>query len=88
VKVLGKASNADALGAKITVTPTEGGDVLKAFVGTSGSFLTQDGATKHFGLNNLKGKIWSIKVDFPATKKSVVLKNVKPNQVLTVKETQ
>ena len=88
VKVLGRASNADALGAIITVTPAEGGEVLKAFVGTTGSFLTQDGATKHFGLNNLKGKIWSVKVDFPATKQSVVLNNVKPNQVLTVRETQ
>ena len=58
VKVLGSASNADALGAKITVTPTEGGDVMKAFVGTTGSFLTQDGASEHFGLNDFKGKIW------------------------------
>ena len=88
VKVLGNASNADALGAKITVTPTEGAAVMKAFVGTTGSFLTQDGATRHFGVNNLKGEIWSIKVDFPATKKSVVLKNVEPNQVITVMEPQ
>jgi hypothetical protein len=88
VKVLGSASNADALGAIITVTPTEGAAVMKSFVGTTGSFLTQDGATKHFGLNNFKGKIWSVKVDFPATKKSVVLNNVKPNQVVTVREPQ
>ena len=86
--MLGNASNADALGAKITVTPTEGAAVMKAFVGTTGSFLTEDGATKHFGLNDFKGKIWSVKVDFPATKKSVVLNNVKPNQVVTVTEPQ
>ena len=88
VKVLGNASNADALGAKITVTPTEGGDVMKAFVGTTGSFLTQDGASEHFGLNDFKGKIWSITVDFPASKKSVVLENVEPNQVVTIREPQ
>jgi hypothetical protein len=57
-------------------------------VGTTGSVLTQDGATKHFGLNDFKGKIWSIKVDFPASKKSVVVENVKPNQVVTITEPQ
>jgi len=86
VKVLGNASNADALGAKITVTPIEGTDVMKALVGTTGSFLTQDGSTKHFGLNNFRGNVFSVKVDFPSSKKSVVLSNVKPNQVITVSE--
>ena len=61
---------------------------MKAFVGTTGSFLTQDGATKHFGLNDFKEKISSITVDFPASKKSVVLENLKPNQVVTIREPQ
>ena len=88
VKVVGTTSNADALGAKITVTPIEGADVMKAFVGTTGSFLTQDGEVTHFGLNNFRGKVASIKVDFPASKKSVVLTDVKPNQVVTIREPQ
>jgi len=88
VKVLGSTSNADALGAKITVTPIKGAEVMKAFVGTTGSFLTQDGSTQHFGLNNFRGKISSIKVEFPASKKSVVLTDVKPNQVVTIREPQ
>jgi hypothetical protein len=86
VKVLGSTSNADALGAKITVTPIEGTDIMKAFVGTTGSFLTQDGQVTHFGLNNFRGKVDSVKVEFPASKKSVVLTDVEPNQVLTIKE--
>ena len=55
-------------------------------MGTTGSFLTQDGAVKHFGLNNLKGKIASIKVEFPSSKKSVVLNGVETNRVITVTE--
>jgi len=86
IKVVGDTSNADALGAKITVTPIEGAEVMKAFVGTTGSFLTQDGSTKHFGLNNFRGNVFSVKVDFPSSNKSVVLSNVKPNQVITVSE--
>ena len=86
VKVQGSTTNPDAIGAKITVTPIEGGEVLRGFVGTTGSFLTQDGAVKHFGLNNLKGKIASIKVEFPSSKKSVVLNDVKTNRVITITE--
>ena len=86
MKVQGSTTNPDAIGAKITVTPIEGGEVLRGFVGTTGSFLTQDGAVKHFGLNNLKGKIASIKVEFPSSKKSVVLNDVKTNQVITITE--
>ena len=86
VKVRGKKSNSDALGAKISVLPIEGDEEMKAFVGTTGSFLTQDSNVSHFGLGNFRGKITSIKVEFPATKKSVVLKDVKPNQVITISE--
>ena len=86
VKVVGAQSNTNAFGAKITVTAIEGGPSKMGFVGTSGSFLTQDYAFEHFGFGKFTQKIHEIQVDFPATKRSVVLHNVKLNQKIEIIE--
>ena len=86
VKVVGAKSNTNAFGAKITVTAVEGGPSKMAFVGTSGSFLTQDYAFEHFGFGKFTKKVHEIRVDFPATKRSVVVRDVKVNQQIEIIE--
>ena len=86
VKVVGSKSNANAFGAKITVVAVEGGPSKMAFVGTSGSFLTQDYSHEHFGFGNFTKKVHEIRVDFPATKRSVVLTDVNTNQKIVITE--
>jgi hypothetical protein len=86
VNVVGLDSNANAIGAKVTVTTSEEGPSKLAFVGTTGSFLTQDSASEHFGLGNFTKKIHEVRVDFPATKRSVTLRDVTANQEIKIVE--
>lgn len=86
VKVAGTTSDANGTGAIIAVAAHPEGPVQKALVGTVGSFLTADSRLAHFGLGQLPQKIHQVIVDFPASKKQVVLSDVEPNQVLEVVE--
>mgnify|MGYP006269272027 CR=1 FL=1 len=86
VKVTGTKSDIDANGAIVTVRAVAEGPIQKAFVGTTGSFLTADSRLVHFGLGQLHERIAEVTVDFPATKKKVVLNDVDANQILQVVE--
>ena len=86
VEVVGVSSNTNAYGARIDVTAIEGGRTQSAFVGTSGAFLTQDSSGSHFGLGAFSGKVFEVKVTFPATGKVLTINNVKPNQTITMTE--
>jgi hypothetical protein len=66
------------------VTPTS--PVQKSFVGTIGSFLTADSRLVRFGLGQVTGLVHEVRVDFPATGKSVVLNDVEPNMVVEIEE--
>jgi hypothetical protein len=79
-------SDANGTGAIVTVIPVAEGPIQKALVGTTGSFLTADSRLVHFGLGQLHDKIHEVVVDFPATKRQVVLNDVKPNEVLEILE--
>lgn len=86
VKVTGNKSDVNGTGAIVTVATVPDGPIQKALVGTTGSFLTADSRLVHFGFGQLKDKIHEVIVDFPATKKQVVLNDVDANQVLEVTE--
>lgn len=86
VKVTGTTSDANGTGAIVTVIPVAEGPIQKALVGTTGSFLTADSRLVHFGLGQLHDEIHEVVVDFPATKRQVVLNDVKPNEVLEILE--
>ena len=86
MKITGNKSDVDGTGAIVTVAAVPDGAIQKALVGTTGSFLTADSRLVHFGFGQLKDKIHEVVVDFPATKKQVVLNDVDANQVLEVTE--
>ena len=86
VRVTGVESEIDGTGAIVSVKATPESSVRKSFVGTIGSFLTADSRLIHFGLGQLTAPIHEVRVDFPASGKSVVLNDVDANEILEVKE--
>jgi enediyne biosynthesis protein E4 len=86
IKVAGTTSDANGTGAIVTVAATPDGPIQKALVGTTGSFLTADSRLVHFGLGALKDKVHEVTVDFPASKKRVVLSDVDADQILEIAE--
>jgi enediyne biosynthesis protein E4 len=86
VRVTGRKSDINGAGAIVSVKVTPTSPVQKSFVGTIGSFLTADSRFVRFGLGQVTGLVHEVRVDFPATGKSVVLNDVEPNMVVDVEE--
>jgi len=86
LKITGSASNRSAVGVRVSVTKVKGADPQLAIVGTSGSFLTQDGRFTHFGFGELKEKIYEVRVTFPVSGREVLFNNVSANQILEIVE--
>lgn len=88
VKTVGNSSNADGLGAKITVTIDGGAaeDLLFSEVSGGSNFLSQSDPIAHFGLGDFSGNIDLIVIEWPATGIVQVIENVDANSLLTVFE--
>lgn len=86
VRVTGVGSEVNGTGAIVSVKVTPEAPVRKSFVGTIGSFLTADSRLIRFGLGQLAAPIHEVRIDFPATGKSVVVNDVDANQILEVVE--
>jgi hypothetical protein len=85
VKTVGTRSNRDGIGAKVTVK-TNTGTRLFAMVKTGSSYLSQSELPLTFGLGKPgDGKTVSLEIVWPSGEKDT-LRDVKPNQVITVKE--
>lgn len=88
INVLGTESNADGVGAQVTVLPDASSptDLLYAEVIAGSHFLGQSERTAHFGLGEFDGTIESVTIVWPATGIVQVVENVSPNVLLTVRE--
>ena len=85
VKTVGTRSNRDGIGARVTVT-TNTGMRLFAMVKTGSSYLSQSELPLTFGLGTPEpGKTVSLEIAWPSGQKDT-LRDVKPNQFITVKE--
>jgi len=85
IKTVGTRSNRDGIGAKVTVK-TPSGTRLSAMVKSGSSYLSQSELPLTFGLGKpAPGKTVTVEVTWPSGKRDTV-RNVKPNQFITVQE--
>ena len=85
VRLIGRRSNRDGIGAAVEVT-TDGGQTQMATVNTTGSYLSANDRTAHFGLG-AASRIVSVRVRWPSGE--IQLVGTPPiDQVLTITETQ
>lgn len=82
VKLIGKASNRDGIGARIQVKTKQGTQYRT--VSTAGSYISSNDPRAHFGLG-AAGVVDSLEVQWPSGKKQT-LTAVAADQVLTVRE--
>jgi hypothetical protein len=85
LKLVGKKSNRDGIGATIALVP-EGGGEQYAFVSTCGSYLSASDQRAHFGLGSSR-KASSIEIKWPS---GIVqrLESVAADQILVVHESE
>jgi len=88
IKTIGTESNADGLGAKITVTPdgSDPDDFLFWEVNAGSNFLGHSDSIAHFGLGDFSGTIDQVTIEWPTTGIIQVLEDVSANELLTVVE--
>jgi len=89
IEALGTISNADGVGAFITVTPDLAFPNKKLVheVTLSSSFLSQSEPLAHFGLGPNADLIDLIRIEWPASGIVQEFHDVSPNQLLTIRET-
>ncbi len=82
IRLVGTASNRDAIGAKVKITA---GDLLQYdHVRAGGSYISGNDLRLHFGLGD-RTAADSIEIDWPSGKKERY-SNLKANQILTIRE--
>ncbi|MFM8389541.1 MAG: ASPIC/UnbV domain-containing protein, partial [Actinomycetota bacterium] len=86
LRVSGTRSNRDALGAIVSVTQTADGPTKKYFVGTTGTYLSQDSSLVRIGLGGGVEPVHRIEVYFPLSEETVVLTDVERNATVDVVE--
>jgi hypothetical protein len=88
IKTIGTSSNAEGVGAVITVTPDlENPDAILVWEVTgSSTYLTQSEKTAHFGLGPNAGSVDLIRIDWPASGVVQQFTDIAPNQLLTIVE--
>jgi enediyne biosynthesis protein E4 len=85
IKTIGTRSNRDGIGAKITVTTSDGLHLFK-MVKSGSSYLSQSELPVTFGLGKPRAnKVVSLDIVWPSGKKESA-KNIQPNQFLTLEE--
>lgn len=88
VDVQGRASNRDAVGARVYVGPNEAGPFQLREIQGGSNFLSQSEHTLHFGLGDLPmpGAGLFVRVIFPASGEIIERSNVAPNTTLRLTE--
>ena len=86
VKVVGRDSNRDAIGARVVITPWLGGPSQLREIDAGSHYLGQSELTAHFGLGAGLDAVALVRVEWPATRRVVELTNVSRNTTLVVTE--
>lgn len=88
VKLQGTLSNRDGIGAWISATPdlTNPSHMLVWEIDGGSSFVSQSERTAHFGLGTNTEPVDLIRIEWPASGIVQELRNVAPNQVLSIVE--
>jgi hypothetical protein len=85
VELRGRHSNRDGIGARVTVIPKRGGRAQVQEISGGSHFLSQSEAAAHFGLGDARG-LYEVRVEWPASARTTLLKAVRGNRTLVVKE--
>ncbi len=84
LNLIGESSNRDGVGSRIKIIA--GGKVQTAQKKSTTGYLSQNDSRVHFGLDKVES-VERLEIKWPSGKFQV-LENIKPNQILTVKEPQ
>jgi hypothetical protein len=85
VRAVGDASNADGIGARVTVQEDAGGPKQLREIGSVTHFLGQSESIAHFGLGDGRGPVASVEIVWPSGKTQLLTK-VARNATLVVRE--
>lgn len=88
IKTIGTISNADGIGAQITILADETAPDESIYheVTAGSNFLGQNDIDAHFGLGDLVGTIDRITIEWPVSGVTQILEDVDPNLLLTITE--
>lgn len=86
VRLEGKATNRQGLGARVSVRSVAGGEEQLQVVGAGGSFMGQSEAVAHFGLGPGSGPVAEVRVEWPVSGAVQTLLDVPRDQLLTLTE--
>ena len=86
VRTVGTTSNREGLGAVVTAQADAGGPRQTVVVDSTTHFLGWSDPTAHLGFGAHAGPIAELRVFWPASSRTSVLRNVRPDQTVTVTE--
>lgn len=86
IRVQGRRSNRDGLGAVVEVRAHRHGRTVSTEVGSGTAFLGQSERVVHVGLGAFHGRVDSVRVRFPATGKTVTRRQVRANRSMVIEE--
>jgi hypothetical protein len=86
VRTVGTRSNREGLGAVVTAQTVAGGPRQTVVVDSTTHFLGWSDPTVHLGFGAHRGPIADLRVSWPASGRTSVLRNVRPDQTVTVAE--
>jgi hypothetical protein len=82
----GQNSNRSGIGVEVYLTVSQGDKEVRRDISASSNFLGTAPAEAHFGLGAAGGKVHRLRVYWPATNRTELLRDVPTNQVLIVEE--
>ena len=86
IRLIGRQTNRDGIGARVFVLPTPDGTEQMREVSASSNYMSHNEMTSHFGLGSSAGIIHRVRVKWPRSGFATTLSDVAVNQMITVVE--
>lgn len=86
VRVTGRGGNAEGLGARVTVHASAAGPAQVRVIGTTTQYMGQSERVAHFGLDVGSGPVARVDVLFPASGRTVTVRDVARSTTIVVAE--
>lgn len=86
IRLIGRQTNRDGIGARVFVLPTPDGTEQMREVSASSNYMSHNEMTSHFGLGSSAGIIHRVRVEWPRSGFATTLSDVAVNQTITVVE--
>jgi hypothetical protein len=85
VRLIGRRSNRDAIGARLLLRRTQAEPGLLRQVSGGNAFLSESERTVQFGLGAYEGRVFELRIEWPSGQ-TQVLRDLSPDQVLVIEE--